>query len=75
MFILRYILFLQKGILAACNRNVNQRDNLPVRPWPALPMLTQGEKKVQNANCSNCTPFTGCFARLTFYTAVHAWDN
>lgn len=41
MFILRYTLFLKKGILAACNRNVNQRDNLPVRPWPAWPMLTQ----------------------------------
>ena len=41
LFILRYALFLKKDILAACNRNVNQRVNLPVRPWPALPMLTQ----------------------------------
>lgn len=59
LFILRYTLFPKKGILAACNRNVNQTVNLPARPWPALPMLTRvsrdknnKKKKVQNPNCT-----------------------
>lgn len=48
LFILRYTLFPKKGILAACNRNVNQTVNLPARPWPALPMLTQVSRDKNN---------------------------
>lgn len=77
LFILRYTPFLKKDILAACNRNVNQRVNLPVRPWPALPMLTQvsWDRKKKRSKIQTVHLFTGCLARLTFYTAVHAWDN
>lgn len=77
LFILRYAPFLKKDILAACNRNVNQRVNLPVRPWPALPMLTQvsWDRKKKRSKIQTVHLFTGCLARLTFYTAVHAWDN
>lgn len=63
-FILRYILFLKKGILAACNRNVNQRVNLPIRPWPALPMLTQvswDKKKKKRSKIQTVHLYTGCF--------------
>lgn len=79
-FILRYILFLKKDILAACNRNVNQRVNLPVRPWPALPMLTQDswdkkKKPPERSKIQTVHLYTGCLAGGTFYTAVHAWDN
>lgn len=69
LFILRYTLFPKKDILAACNRNVNQTVNLPARPWPALPMLTQvswdrkKKKKVQNPNC---TPFYRALGQAHF---------
>lgn len=81
LFILRYTLFPKKGILAACNRNVNQTVNLPARPWPALPMLTQvsrdkNNKKKKRSKIQTVQQlFTGRLAGLTFYTVIQARGN
>lgn len=77
-FIFSCTLFLKKDTLAACNRNVNQRVNLPIRPWPALPMLTQvswDRKTKKDPKFKLYSFLHRDLAGITFYTAVHAWDN